>query len=77
MRKTRSKKTKWLNDLAVAYHGSQLVDEDFVWEAYTELLREAAIQLGHIKCGDDPIKYEKRVRIAMMNLHQEVADHKA
>ena len=67
------KRQKLLNELAIALQGARLMNEDFVWDAYRDRLRAAAIQLVRRR-SDDEIKYEKRLRIAMLELHTEADD---
>lgn len=73
MRKSRSKRLKLLTELKIAYSGAKLMNEEFVWEAYRDRVQEAAIQLARF--SESNPKYDKKISILMMELHQEVLDH--
>lgn len=74
----KTPKQKLLTDLAVIYISALRDNEDFLWKAYGDKLREIVSARTKYNIEPDPEndyavqKYEKQMKIAIMNLHQEV-----
>ena len=78
MRSKKSPRQKLLTELAAAYSLCVSQGEDYIWHAYGERIREAVLARAKYNIEPDPEdaeacrKYEKQVRLAILNLHTEV-----
>ena len=73
-----SKKQKLLTELAGAYLAARAANEDFVWEAYGDKLREKVLTTARVNVPPSAAdrhaveKYEKQIYLATLRLHEEV-----
>jgi hypothetical protein len=78
LRSKKSPRQKLLTELAAAYSLCVSQGEDFIWDAYAAKLKEAVLTKVKYNIEPDPEnaeacrKYEKQIRIAVLNLHTEV-----
>ena len=80
-RSRKTAKQKLLTELAAAYSLCISEGEDYIWDAYGARLKAAVLRLAKYNLEPDPEdaeacrKYEKQVRLAILNLHTEVQEY--
>lgn len=78
---SKTPKQKLLTKLAVIYISALRDNEDFIWKAYGDKLREVVSARVKYNIEPDPEdsyavgKYEKQMKLAILKLHQEVQDY--